>query len=290
MRIFILTICFLCFKSNLLAQALMSFQLPMLNPTTAFFDGNYDTSLLRKNKVTSCSQNNVSFYFDSNGRLLKSILIPYDSATQVIYYSYDKKGALIRTEEMNPNLPKPLIISFYKTYKDGLLIKDSSNSGYLCKHIEYYEDGSLKQELWFGFDHRYNTPHRLRRGFWFGVDSADRLNRIIDRVYWNEPDSIGQLLSNRTLFYNEKDQLIKEEENVVMKENNEKTIFCPNAGSATFVYDPNGRIIEIVRKEGPSQIIKYLPNGLIASIETRGKNCEGNLYHWQWYYTYTYHQ
>ena len=151
-------------------------------------------------------------------------------------------------------------------------MKDSSNSGYLCKHFEYYADGSLRQELWFGFDHRYIRPHRLRRGFWFGVDSAGRINRIIDRNYWNSSDSLGQLVSNRTLHYNEKNQLLREEEAVKNKENFQKSLFCPNAGSADFLYDDAGRLVEIKRTEGPSQIVKYLPNGLIAEIQTSGKN------------------
>lgn len=272
------------------AQAFMTFEYPMVDNSMAFSGNNYDTALLRKNKVASCVQNNLSFYFDTNGRLQKSILIPQDSATQVYTYIYDSKGDRISTEMTSPNYKQPHIITNHKTYMAGLLMKDSSNSNswYLCKHFEYYADGSLRQELWFGFDHRYNTPHRLIRGFWFGVDSAGRTNRIIDRNYSNTLDSLGQLVSNRTLIYNEKNQLLREEEAVKEKDNIQKSLFCPNAGSADFLYDYAGRLVEIKRSEGPSQKIKYLPNGLIAEIQTSGKNCEGEPYQWRLVYTYTY--
>jgi hypothetical protein len=282
------TFSFFLFQSVLLAQALMEFDHPMIDNTVSFFSGSYDTALLRKNNVESCVQHNTLFYFDSNGRLIKSIFISYDSTREVQLYRYDDRGDLIETEARSPKFPKPLITTSHKTYTDGRLTKDSSSSGYFCKHIEYYEDGSLRQELWFGLDSRSNTSHRLYRAFWFGVDSLGRINRIIDRDYMKSTDSAGQLLSNRTLFYNEKNQLIREEEAVSRRENNQKTLFCPNAGSAIFQYDEKGRLVEINRSEGPSQKIKYLTNGLIAEIETKGKNCDGRPYHWLWTYTYTY--
>lgn len=266
----------------------MEFDHPMIDNTVAFFSGSYDTALLRKNNVESCLQHNTSFYFDSNGRLIKSIFISYDSTEEVQLYRYDYRGDLIETEARSPKFPKPLITTSHKTYTDGRLAKDSSSSGYFCKHFEYYEDGSLKQELLFGADSRSNTSHRLYRAFWFGIDSLGRINRIIDRDYMNSTDSTGQLLSNRALFYNERNQLIREEEAVSRRENNQKTLFCPNAGSAIFQYDDAGRLVEIIRTEGPSQKIKYLSNGLIAEIETNGKNCNGRPYHWRWTYTYTY--
>ena len=288
MRVLLLMFSVLLFRGVLFGQALMDFDYPILDNTMAFWGDNYDSALLRKNKVESCVQKNQSFYFDHNGRLVKSILIPPDSATQVRFYHYDSIGDLIKIEATDPRLPKPTITTKHKTYVNGVLIKDSSSSGYFCRHMDYYENGGLKQELWFGPDPRYKMGHRLQRGFWFGVDSAGRINRIIDRDYMGTMDSLGQLLSNRTLFYNERGQLIREEETVRWKETEQKTLFCPNAGSANFQYDTDGRIIEISRTNGPSQKIKYLPNGLIAEIETEGKMCEGRAYQWKWTYDYTY--
>jgi hypothetical protein len=287
-KVLFITFSFLLFWDALSGQALMEFDHPMIDNTVSFFSGSYDKAFIRKNIVESCLQHNTSFYFDSNGRLIKSIFISYDSITEVQLYRYDNRGDLVETEARNPKFPKPLITTSHKTYTDGRLTKDSSSSGYFCKHIEYYEDGSLKQELLFGLDSRSNTSHRLYRAFWFGIDSLGRINRIIDRDYMNSTDSAGQLLSNRTLLYNEKNQLIREDEAVSWKENNQKTLFCPNAGSSIFRYNDAGRLVEIIRTEGPSQKIKYLPNGLIAEIETNGRNCNGRTYHWRWTYTYTY--
>lgn len=266
----------------------MSFDYPMLDNTTSFFAGNYDTALLRKNKVESCLQKNLTFSFDTSGRVAKSIFIAYDSSTQVQLYHYDARGDLVKTEMTSPKYQEPIVTTMHKTYINGQLAKDSSSSGYFCKHIEYYEDGSLRQELLFSSDDRSNTKHRLTRGFWFGLDSARRMNRIIDRTYVSATDSIGQLVSNRILLYDKNGQLIREEEAVRWKEQKQKSLFCPNAGSASFLYDDAGRMIEISRTTGPSQKIKYLPNGLIAEIETKGRNCEGRPYVWQWTYTYTY--
>jgi len=281
---------FLLFRIVLFGQALMAFDFPMINNTAAFVDGSYDTAILRKNKVESCLQKNQTFYFDSNGRLVKSIFVPYDSTTEIQLYYYDDKGDLIKSEATSSKYEKPIITTIHKTYIGGRLMRDSSSSGYFCKHMEYYANGSLRQELWFSFDPRSNAAHRLQRGFWFGVDSLGRINRIINRDYMATTDSLGLLRSNRTLFYNKKGQLIGEEEAVRWQRSNQKTLFCPNAGSATFFYDDNGRLIEISRTDGPSQKIKYLPNGLIAEIETKGKDCMGRSYHWQWTYTYTYHK
>jgi hypothetical protein len=80
--------------------------------------------------------------------------------------------------------------------------------------------------------------------------------------------------------------LIKEEETVSWQEYKEKGMLC--SGSADFRYDESNRLIEIIRSDGPSQKIKYLPNGLIKGIETTGKTCKSKPYHWNWTYMYTY--
>src|SRR6187399_2887704 len=247
MRAFILTICFLFFRSVLFGQALLEFHQPMMDNTISFFNNHYDTALVRKNKIESCQQQDQTFYFDSNGRVLKSVLIPYDSATQVFLYQYDVKGDLVLTEMSSPKYPKPIVISNHKTYEFDLLVKDSSSSGYMCKHFEYYKDGSLRQELWFGFDGHSNMDHRLQRAFWFGVDSLGRIIRVVERDYMGNTDSAGRLISNRTILYNEKGQMIKEEETVPWEQNNTKSLFCPNAGSAIFLYDSFGRLVEIIK-------------------------------------------
>jgi hypothetical protein len=280
MKAFIASLCFLFSQTVSFSQALMDFDFPIVDNEISFFKGLYDTALLRKNKVAVCELKNLTFYFDSNGRLVKSILIPYDSATQVELYRYDVNGDLIEQETTSPKFPAPIITTTYKTYKEGRLIKDSS--GYFCRHFTYYDDGNLRQELWYG------PKHRLQKAFWFGVDSAGRMNRIISRDYYPPGDSAGRLVSNKTLFYNEKNQLIREEETVAWKESQDKNIFCPNAGSARFAYDSLARLIEITTTAGPSQKIKYFVNGLISEIETDGKNCNGMHYHWKKEYTYTY--
>ena len=288
MRVVLVTFGLLFFRTVLLGQALMDFSYPMMDNVAAFLMNHYDSALLRKNKVETCLQKNQSFYFDSNGRLIKNIFTEDDGSSRVIVLRYDDRGDLVETESTSPKYPKPIINTYYKTYLEGNLVKDSSSSGYFCKHIEYYADGNPRQELWFGFDSRLNMNHRLQRGVWFGVDSAGRINRIIERNYMGIMDSVGQLVSNRTLLYNDKNQLIEEKEAIKWEEKNQKSLFCPNAGSATFLYDEAGRLIAIQRPQGASQKIKYLPNGLIAEIETKGRNCEGRAYQWLWTYTYTY--
>ncbi|MEO6231642.1 MAG: hypothetical protein ABJB11_11385 [Ferruginibacter sp.] len=292
MKVFLLMFCFLSFRVVLFGQAQMSFDYPMVDNWWSFFSNKYDTALIRKNKVETVVDYNQSFYFDSMGRLVKSILpqYEYDSSVRTEFYYYDKRGDLFKSETTSSRYPQPIVSISYKTYFDGRLIKDSSSSGYSCKHFEYYEDGSLRQELWFSLNNSLNVEHQLQRGFWFGVDTLGRINRIIDRVYGGIADTKGKLLSNRTLFYNDKNQLIKEAEAVRWKKSKIKSLFCPNAGSATFLYDEAGRLTEISRTNGPSQKISYLANGLIATIESTGKTCEGKPYHWNKTYAYTYRQ
>ena len=259
----------------------MAFDHPMIDNAMSFFGGSYDRNIIRKNNVESCQQNNQSFYFDTSGRIVRSVFTS-NGDTQVYLFSYDGRGDLIETEVSGSKFPKTIITNSFKTYENGLLVKDSSSSGYFCKHLEYYQNGSLRQELWFGLH------HWLQRAFWFGIDSLGRITRIIDRDYMGSSDSTGQLLSNRTLSYNTNGQLIREEEAVTTVKTNVKTLFCPNGGSATFFYDSYGKLIEIVRTKGPSQKVRYLENGLIEEIESKGKNCEGTAYHWTWKYVYTY--
>jgi hypothetical protein len=279
-KVFILPLCFLLFPSISFGQALMDFEYPMLDNLTSFLSQNYDTALIRRNKVEICQQNNQTFYFDIDGRLLKHKQIS-DSDTQIFVYHYDDRGGLRETEITSSKYQAVNPLINYKTYEQGRLIKDSTNSQF-CTHLDYYQNGSLRQELHFV------TDHRLLRGFWFGVDTEGRITRIIQRDYFRTVDSTGQLVSDRTLYYNEKSQLIREEESVPWEQGDEKTFFCPNAGSAIFHYDTTGRMVEIERTTGPSQKIKYLQSGLIAEIETMGKNCEGTSFHWRWKYEYTY--
>jgi hypothetical protein len=279
-KVFILPLCLLLFQRISFGQALMDFEYPMLDNLTSFLAQNYDTALIRRNKVEICQQNNQTFYFDIDGRVVRHMQI-YNGDTQVFVYHYDDRGDLRETEMTSSKYQAVNTFKKYKTYKQGRIIKDSANSQ-ICTHLDYYQDGSLKEELRFGKD------HRLLRGFWFGVDTEGRITRIIQRDYFRTVDSTGQLVSNRTLFYNEKSQLIREEESVPWEQSDEKTLFCPNAGSAIFHYDTIGRMVEIKRTTGPSQKIKYLQSGLIEEIETIGKNCEGISFHWTWKYEYTY--
>ena len=71
MRVLLLMFSVLLFRGVLFGQALMDFDYPILDNTMAFWGDNYDSALLRKNKVESCVQKNQSFYFDHNGRLVK---------------------------------------------------------------------------------------------------------------------------------------------------------------------------------------------------------------------------
>ena len=253
MKASIISFCFLVFQSVSFSQALLHFESPMLDNIVSFYVGNYDTALVRRNKVETCMPQNHTFYFDINGRLVKGVQW-YDSDTQALTYRYDDRGDLIETDLTSTKYQKPVVTIMYKTYEAGRLIKDSSSSDF-CKHLGYYQDGSLREALCFG------AKHRLMSAFWFGIDTEGRMNRIIARAYFRPLDSAGELVSNRTLIYNEKGQMIREEELVPWKVSDEKSIFCPNAGSATFHYDSTGRIVEIERTTGPSQKIKYLQNG-----------------------------
>lgn len=90
MRVLLLMFYFLLCRGILFGQALMDFDYPILDNAMAFWGDNYDSALLRKNKVESCVQKNQSFHFDHNGRLVKSILVSHDSDTQVRFYHYPR--------------------------------------------------------------------------------------------------------------------------------------------------------------------------------------------------------
>ena len=124
----------------------------------------------------------------------------------------------------------------------------------------------------------------------FGIDSAGRINHIIVRRYAGTNEPAGLLISNRTLIYNEHGNLVKEQEEATLDEKDTKSLFCPNGGSATYYYDSTGKLVEIIRTKGPSQRIKYLNNGLISEVESKGQTCEGKAYSWLWKYSYTYRE
>ena len=229
-------------------------------------------------------QENVTVYFDTAGRVVRFVLRAYDSTIQTTLYQYNAAGDCVATEYNNPNSGNQVRVTSLKYYEGGRLVKDSSTSGYFCKHMAYYPDGNLRQEYWYGKD------HRLQRAFWFGLDSLGRMNRVIDRDYAGNSDPAGRLLSNRKLFYNENGYLAREEEAVPNNATGAKSLFCNNAGSGTFVYDASGRLVAINRTNGPSQKIAYLENGLIANVATSGSNCEGVAYQWDHRYIYTYRQ
>ena len=104
MKVLSLVFCLLLFHLDVNAQALMTFDYPIVDNSMAFFGNSYDTALLRKNKVASCIQNNVSFYFDTNGRLERHILIPEDSATQVFSFFMIAKVILSGWKKQTPNI------------------------------------------------------------------------------------------------------------------------------------------------------------------------------------------
>ena len=252
----------------------------MVSNFESFISGNYDIDLIRKNKVAVFQQDNQTFYFDTSGRVEKRIQISSDSSVQETLNHYNKNGDLVLSEASDTRQKGKIYSRIFRTYENGLLVKDS-NSAYFCRHYEYYANGSLKKEEWHGKD------HLITEIFWFGIDTLGRLNWIVEREYHNN-DSSGRLISNRTIFYNEKGQMSREEEKVAWEVNNAKTIFCPNGGSAIYHYDNKGKLVEIERTKGPSQKIKYLDNGLISEIETTGQDCAGKDYHWDWKDSYSY--
>jgi hypothetical protein len=153
-------------------------------------------------------------------------------------------------------------ITSFKTYDHSRLICDSTSPEGTCIHWEYDNDGNAKKEIWI-------KDNAIGRTFSFDLDILNRRNRIIDRQYISAKDTIGRLLSDRTLIYDKTGKLIQEEETV-------NSSPCFNWGSTKYKYDRLNRLVQIIRSKGLSQKIKYYDNDLIAFINTKGKYCGGD--------------
>lgn len=254
------------------SQVLPDYSNPVIENFSLFLSGNYDTSLIIKHHIAACKESNSIIYFDILGRIEKNVIINADTVTLLVLYSYDKIRNTISTESSGTFFPTPFKATYLKTYENGRLIKDSLESGGWCRHIGYNKNGQISSDTSYGIEHSAYLVRNIEH------DVKGNMSGIIVRQYEGRDDIAGKIISARKLFYNDRGCLIREEESIQWQGNDTKNVLCPNAGSAVYRYNENGKLAEVIRENGPSQKITYLNNGLIAEIVTHGKICNGEVY------------
>ena len=236
---------------------------PVMDNVRSFMTGKYDVALIKQNKVETFRCNNIVYYFDTIGRVEKSITFAaQDSIERIEIYRYSSNGQIVNRLISTNKVSKQIEITSFKKYDHSRLICDSTSPGETCTHWEYDNNGNLKKEIWI-------KDKAIGRTFSFDIDILNRRNRIVDRQYISANDTIGRLLSDRTLIYDKTGKLIQEEETVNYSP-------CFNWGSTKYKYDRLNRLVQIIRSKGLSQKIEYYDNGLIAFIITKGRYCGGD--------------
>ncbi|WP_153797643.1 hypothetical protein [Foetidibacter luteolus] len=282
MKLSVLIICLLTSINNIFCQYLPDLQDPLIDNYTSFFSVNYDIDLIKNNRVAACRKGNTITYFDTCGRVEKSVLSLNDSSLQTMTFNYGlTKSSLVSVTEIQKSGKFSPSVS-YIFYENGRRIRDSISSGGWCQHWDYSKEGKLLARTFYG------TNHFKALEIHINYDITGKLYKVIEKLYQGAQDSIGETISHRIFIYSEQGYLVKEEESIPRNQNNTVNLLCPNGGSVCYYYNDSGRLAKTVRTYGPSQKFKYLSNGLVSEIETTGIDCSGKSYSWNWKFEYTY--
>jgi hypothetical protein len=251
-----------------------------MDQTAAFVAGEYDRHLISRNKVQMIRHGSNKFYFDTSGFVQEILLYDALNKPRVTYkFEYNSYGDRIAEDVFDFGLNKGFKGIYFKTYENSRLIRDSSEG--TCHNFFYDDNDHLKKIIW-----RWLKVGN-KRIIQFTYDSVGRPNRIIDRQYQDYKDTVGKLLSDRIVYYNNKGKPVREEESVNW-DSNTYPLNILNYGSIMYKYDQLDKLVEVVRSKGPSQKVKYNDKGLIEVIETSGQYNNGEKFVWKWKYDYSY--
>lgn len=232
-----------------------------------FFEFNYSKEKIKQNKIKTITINqkvsNVNggksvYHFDTNGVLKK--LLKTDSSRKKInefLFLTNHKTDLICRIEIDYKRKKIDTVKYYKSYKENLLIKDSSSNMPMSYKYEYNSKGILIKTITeFNFGKGMNGKKVIMKK----VDALNRIFKITEMVFQNENDEKGYIFSDRDIEYNKNGNMIAELEKV---ENNHTLL--PNKGSITYSYDVHGNLIKILVKNGASYYYTFNEKHLITS-------------------------
>lgn len=231
----------------------------------SLFNNTYDRELIKRNKVTTViiemyfrnkSSGKHKFYFNTAGRLIKEVY--FDFAGKKLgeyYFTFDKHNQLTGTKQIDYDHNKTYSTTYFRTYFNGKLVKDSSTLLPVCNEYKYDKKGNLIQTI---VSSNLGVGYANKRIVLYTLDSLEKITNIRETVY-QEKDSIGNVFSNRDIFYNASGKMYKEVEKI----NTEGLM--SNTGSITYIYDSFGNLTQLLRTKAASYYFKYNNKGLITS-------------------------
>lgn len=235
----------------------------------AFFAGKYDRQIFVSKKIEAVHIKSLvdgkfngkqTFYFDTNGFVQRLVYKDLsDKVFQEHMFQFNSHGDYVRMDGTNHLNGSRFNIVHYMTYKDDRLIRDSINGPF---YTDYYFDskGNKIKEVQSFSDSSYKAI------IWYTLDSNNRVVKRVKKEYKGIKDTVGILLSDKSIFYNSNEEIIREEEALDLGGNKDTNLGL-DVGTIDYEYDQLGNLTEIIRDRGQSQFIKYNNQGLITEVK-----------------------
>jgi YD repeat-containing protein len=233
----------------------------------------YDKEIIRKNKITKLfiessfgnehgSIGKDEITFNKNGEL-RSFLMISSKGDSVSLHTYheNKKGNVIISEGINYENHKKDTIKYLKYYNSkNKLIKDSTLSVSLLPTIYYdydYKDRLIKETKLITFS---EFTKRIKQFIYNNLNTYP--TRVKEVFYKDNADTVGTIISDRTLKYTKEGKVESENEKI---QNNP---YMPqNKGTTFYFYDKYRRLVETKSTDGASYKYEYNDKGLLSSEE-----------------------
>ncbi len=238
------------------------------NDDSNFFNYTYYKELIKRNKVETATvewnykdgkgSGKSIYQFSKQGFLTKQIIIDQnDKVKSEYHFLTNSQGDLIRRIYKSYEYNTADTVHFFKAYKAGQLIKDSSSQIPIGYNYEYNSKGKLCKTV---VNSNFSLGNKRSRVTIIKLDSLDRISNSIETVFENEQDSTGSIFSDREFFYNRDGKIEKEIEKL-----NSKNSWMANKGSINYMYDSSGNLTQLIKTNAASYFYTYDDKGLITT-------------------------